>query len=111
MSPSDISSAISLAIRSAWLSATSSHLGREEPGVARVVDAGDHPAHGELEARQSRDDQVVLVVAGDCSDHVRLPDADALEHVGIGAVPGVTTSGAVPAQFSTTSGRSSTTRA
>ena len=55
--------------------------------VARVVHARDHLRHAVLLARELADDQVVLVVAGQRSDHFWRPrDPGALEDVDLGRV-------------------------
>ena len=42
----------------------------EQPLVLGVVDPGEHPGDAELLLGQQRDDEVVLVVAGDRDEHV-----------------------------------------
>ena len=55
--------------------------------VARVVAARDHALHAVLLAGHLADEDVVLVVAGDCDHHVRPLDSRALEHPQLRPVP------------------------
>src|SRR5450756_2605732 len=54
--------------------------------VEGVVDPGHDLGHAELELGDLRDDDVVLVVAGDGDDHVGATDAGLLEDPDLGAV-------------------------
>ncbi len=80
MSPSDISSAISFAIRSAWFRATSTPMSRVNNQaflglLTRAMTRGTLNSN----SRQRGDHQVLVVVTGDCRYDLNFPDAGLLQ--------------------------------
>jgi hypothetical protein len=70
------------------LSATSTlELFSEEPGVVRIVDAGNGARHIEHGLGDEAQRQVERVVAGDGGDDVRFARAGRLQHAGFDGMP------------------------